>query len=83
MFGIAEGLETTPSVMEGTGGRPCWSVISASHMPVFRPPKGIEKVMIFADNDRTRAGILGDRKLKANLAELYVFAEIVMPMLPL
>jgi len=83
VIGIAEGLETALSVMKGTGGLPCWSVLSASHMPAFRPPKGIEKVLIFADNDRTRAGSLGARKLKDNLAELGISAEIVMPKLPL
>jgi len=83
VIGIAEGLETALSVMKGTGGLPCWSVLSASHMPSFRPPKGIEKVLIFADNDRTRAGSLGARKLKDNLAELGISAEIVMPKLPL
>jgi len=83
VIGVAEGLETALSVMKGTGGLPCWSVLSASHMPAFRPPKGVEKVLIFADNDRTRAGVLGARKLKDNLAVLGISAEILMPELPL
>jgi putative DNA primase/helicase len=50
-LGIAEGLETAMAVSMATG-LPCWAAVSSTLMPHWRPPNGIQKVLVFADKDR-------------------------------
>jgi hypothetical protein len=53
-LGIAEGIETTLSVMRG-GFRPMWACLSAGNIKAFPVLTGIECLTIFADADH--AGI--------------------------
>ena len=50
-LGIAEGVETAMAVSLATG-LPCWAAVSSTLLPHWRPPSGIEKVLVFADKDR-------------------------------
>lgn len=52
---LAEGIETAIGVHLGTGA-PCWSVISSVNLVKFRPPKGVRKVVIWADRDKALGG---------------------------
>lgn len=52
---VAEGIETAIAVKE-LMNVPCWSVISTALMETFEPPKGIDTVIICADNDKNFAG---------------------------
>lgn len=54
-IGIAEGIETAIACTE-MFNLPVWSVISATMMEAFEPPKGIKTVHIFGDNDANFAG---------------------------
>ena len=54
---ITEGIETALAVREMTGSiEPVWALASSTLMEQFEPPKTIEKVVIFADNDVNYAG---------------------------
>ena len=50
-LGIAEGIETALSVMQGYGWRPVWAATSAGMIRTFPTLPGIECLTIFADAD--------------------------------
>ncbi|MCF7990889.1 MAG: toprim domain-containing protein [Thiohalocapsa sp.] len=54
-LGVAEGIETALAVHAMTG-MPVWACVSATLLKSFRPPVEIERIMIWADNDRSGAG---------------------------
>lgn len=54
-LGIAEGIETALSVHDKYDVK-CWSTINSGFMKRFRAPKGVTKLYIFADNDRSATG---------------------------
>jgi putative DNA primase/helicase len=54
-LGIAEGIETALSVHDKYDVK-CWSTINSGFMKRFRAPKGVTKLYIFADNDRSGTG---------------------------
>lgn len=47
---VCEGIETAMAVTEATR-IPCWPLISATFMPSFVPPQGVERVIVFADKN--------------------------------
>jgi hypothetical protein len=52
VLAVAEGLETALAVMEGTG-LPVWCAVNALLLENFVPPSQVERVLIFADKDRS------------------------------
>jgi len=54
-IGITEGIETALAVHE-IFKIPTWATISTNGMKSFIPPKGVEEITIFADNDVNFAG---------------------------
>jgi putative DNA primase/helicase len=54
-LGIAEGIETALSAKQIYQCN-VWSVVNTAFMKRFRAPKGVEHLIIFADNDRNGAG---------------------------
>lgn len=52
-LGIAEGIETALAVT-GATGMTVWGCWSASLLPGFAPPEGVDAVVIWADRDRPR-----------------------------
>jgi putative DNA primase/helicase len=50
-LGIAEGVETSLSVMQGFGWRPVWAATSAGMIRTFPVLPGIEALTVFADAD--------------------------------
>lgn len=54
-LGIAEGIETALSVHDKYDIK-CWSTINSGFMKRFRAPKGVTKLYIFADNDKSGTG---------------------------
>ena len=64
---LAEGIETALSVHE-TEGVPVWSVISVGGYERFRTlPEGLRELRVYADNDRSFAGIAGAYELARRL----------------
>jgi putative DNA primase/helicase len=56
-LGLAEGIETSLSVMQRAGWRPVWTATSAGGIARFPVLPGIEALTIFADADDRGAGI--------------------------
>lgn len=54
-LGIAEGIETTLSVMQ-TGWRPMWAALSAGAIRRFPVPDGIEVLTVWSDHDAAGLG---------------------------
>ena len=54
VLGVAEGVETAIAVTEATG-IPCWATISTTFLKTFVPPRGVQRVIVFADKDRPTA----------------------------
>lgn len=51
VLSVTEGIENALAIHEATC-MVCWSLISASIMPAFNIPRGVEKLIIWADLDR-------------------------------
>ncbi len=54
-LGISEGIETALSAKQIYSCN-TWSVVNTSFMKRFKAPKGVEHLIIFADNDKSGAG---------------------------
>jgi len=55
ILGIAEGIETAIAATQYFGV-PVWAATSAGMMECFEPPKGLNELQIFGDNDFSYAG---------------------------
>ncbi|MDO8732711.1 MAG: toprim domain-containing protein [Actinomycetota bacterium] len=69
VLGIAEGIETAAAASLGSG-LPVVAAYCANALSGFYWPRGIERVVIFADNDSTgqqAAAVLAQRAIKAGL----------------
>ena len=55
VLGISEGIETAIASTQ-LFKVPTWAAVSANMMEQWEPPKGIEKVFIFGDNDANFTG---------------------------
>jgi len=75
---IAEGIETAIAVHEATG-LPAWSSISSTFMDGFIPPENVKRLIVFADKDRSQAGLMSARKLVENLIAKGIDASIQLP----
>jgi len=82
VMGVAEGIETALAVQYATG-MPVWSTVSAAMMAGFEPPPGVERIIIWADKDRSGAGMEAARKLAERLREQGLSGRIVQPDLPI
>ena len=66
MLGIAEGLETALAAA-ALSGLPVWSCVSATLLERFRPPPGVEQLTVWADRDRSGAGLRAAEALRIRL----------------
>ena len=76
-LGIAEGIETALSVMQGFGWRPIWAAASAGAIRTFPVLSGIEALTIFADPDGV--GLKAARSCARRWAEAGREARICAP----
>jgi putative DNA primase/helicase len=67
VLAVAEGLETSMYVREATG-LPTWSAINANLMRQVQVPEDLDRLYIFADNDKNQTG----QKAAWELAERYL-----------
>jgi putative DNA primase/helicase len=67
VLGVAEGIETALSVKK-MFHIPCWSLINSAMMAKWNPPDGVEKVIIYGDNDKSFAGQAAAYKLASRLS---------------
>jgi putative DNA primase/helicase len=77
ILGVAEGIETALSVRQLFGIQ-CWSLINSVMMAKWSPPDGVEKAIIFGDNDKNFAGQAAAYKL-ANRLSGKVEIEVKIP----
>lgn len=78
VLGVAEGIETALSVQFATG-MPTWSVVSAPLLQGFEPPTGTQRLVIWADHDRSRTGIEAARLLQKRLWPRDIQVQIQLP----
>ena len=78
VLGVSEGIENAISatILFGT---PCWSLISSSIMPKWRPPAGVRKVIVYADRDVNYVGQQAAVQLARQLIDQKIEAEVQMP----
>jgi putative DNA primase/helicase len=79
-MGIAEGIETALSA-ETLFKLPVWAAISAPLLKKWRPPPGVEKVIIFGDNDENFTGQEAAYAL-ARVLKNDVEVEVKIPSIP-
>jgi putative DNA primase/helicase len=79
-LGIAEGIETalSASILFDV---PVWSAISAPLLKKWRPPMGVQKVIIFGDNDENYTGQEAAYALARSLSG-DVEVEVKIPSIP-
>lgn len=77
VLGVAEGIETALSVRQMYGVN-CWSLINSVMMAKWNPPDGVERVIIFGDNDKSFAGQAAAYKL-ANRISAKLSVEVKIP----
>ena len=67
-LGIAEGIETAIAAKILTG-TPTWAALNTSLLAGFKPPEGVQKVIIFGDHDEHFAGQAAAFKLAHRLQQ--------------
>jgi putative DNA primase/helicase len=80
VLGIAEGIETALSA-SALFMVPVWAAISAPLLKKWRPPPGVEKVIIFGDNDENYTGQEAAYSL-ARVLKNDVEVEVKIPSIP-
>lgn len=78
VLNLAEGIENALAVIE-LGQDHCWSAINAQNLADFIPPKGIEKVVVWADLDKSNCGLNAALALKEKLQSEKIEVEIKLP----
>lgn len=84
VMAVAEGLETSLAVMEGTG-LPVWCAVNALLLENFVPPEPVERVLVFADKDRPTEqhpkghGQEAAKRLVQRLWEMGIKASAIVP----
>ena len=76
-LGLAEGIETAISVMQGFGWRPVWCATSAGGLARFPALPNVQTLTIFADQDP--AGINAARACAKRWGEAKCVARILAP----
>ncbi|MBL6458823.1 toprim domain-containing protein [Belnapia sp. T6] len=80
-LGLAEGIETALSVIQGHDWRPVWAAGSAGGIGAFPILSGIEALTVFADADDRGVGIAAGRRCAARWRKAGHEAQIVIPRL--
>ncbi|MFE8032996.1 DUF7146 domain-containing protein [Thiohalocapsa marina] len=80
-LGVAEGIETALAVQAMTG-EPVWACSSATLLARFQLPAGIERVSIWADKDRSGAGLRAAEALRERLSDRCL-VRIALPAAPI
>jgi putative DNA primase/helicase len=83
LMALAEGVETALAVREATGF-PTWACYSNTLLEQVVIPKGITRVLIYADKDRAnekglKPGEVSANKLKARLISEGIDCEVLLP----
>lgn len=74
-LGVTEGIETAIACHERFR-LPVWAAISATILEGFKPPDGVERIIIFGDNDASFAGQKSAYTLAQRLAREGINVEV-------
>lgn len=77
-LGVAEGIETAISASLHFGV-PVWAAISANGLEQWTPPAGIERVLVFGDNDKSGTGQAASWTLAKRLIASGIVTEVKIP----
>lgn len=77
-LGIAEGVETALSASIHFGV-PVWSAVSAGGMEKWTPPEGVERVIVFGDNDTNGVGQAASWSLAKRLIAKGMDVDVKIP----
>lgn len=75
ILGIAEGLETSVCCQQ-MFEMPVWAALNARNMSEWTPPEGVQKVVIFGDNDRSYTGQWASYNLAMKLTVKKIEVEV-------
>lgn len=78
VLGIAEGVETALAAAS-LFGLPVWSALSAASMKNWQPPRGVNEVVVFADNDINRVGQEAAASLAKTLSRCGIVVSVRLP----
>ena len=78
---IAEGIETAIAASK-LSKLPAFSVMNAHCMSTFEPPKDVESVIIYADNDKSYVGQKSAYQLAERLAAKSIDVEVLISPVP-
>jgi putative DNA primase/helicase len=76
---ITEGIETALAVRSAHPGLPVWACYSASVLTSFRPPEGVQRVLIWGDLDESGAGQIAAAKLAIRLRNRGIESRVILP----
>ena len=80
-MGIAEGVETALAAGHRYGC-PVWSALNANNLVKWRPPAGVEEVLICGDNDASWTGQAAACELAKRLHALGLLVRVKIPSRP-
>ena len=80
-LGVAEGIETALCAGAGSG-LPVVATYSASALGAYQWPKGLRRLVIFADNDVSGTGQAAARKLEARARASGLAVSVLIPQMP-
>jgi len=76
---VTEGIETALAVRCAVSDRPVWACYSASVSTKFKPPGGVDRVIVWGDLDEGGAGQLAAAKLVLRLRKQGLQATLLLP----
>lgn len=78
VLAVAEGIETALSVAKATK-MPCWACISANGLASLEVPQGVNRVLIFADRDKSGTGQKAAQNLQERLLREGIECVVLLP----
>lgn len=81
IIGVAEGIETalSASIIFDV---PVWAAVNAGNLAAWRPPEGVEQVIVFGDNDPTFTGQAVAYALASKIKNMGAQADVQIPSAP-